>query len=362
MKPRSGYMKGQIAVVMTFAVATLLGAMALGTDVAVMYFNWVQLQKAADAAALAGANYLATTNKFDPTQVASGCGSGSFNDDPKKAACSYAVHNGMNVSEITVNEPGQNLPASAPTPNVQVALSRTNLPYFFGKVIGLNTYSVAAVATAQSDGPVGTVNRGLFPAGINCTTLDANGHCTKVPDSLAFGQKFTFGPGNWSWLNFQDGNNLMTNIAVGANVPLSLTSTLTKPGVDAGQVRLGFSARLTDYNNFMANPANSACTSYSYSTVCSAANPVTPCVGDPLAVVVPTVNYTGGAGSQTLQINGFAMLYLNPTQTCLDGSPKPPCNGNAGLDGCFVQMMAPNSVAGAGAPNLGATSQPILIQ
>ncbi len=358
MKPRSGYMRGQMAVVMTFAIATLLGAMALGTDVAVMYFNWVQLQKAADAAALAGANYLASTNKFDPTQVAGGCG--TYNDDPKKAACTYAVNNGMNVSEITVNEPGQNLPPSAPTPNIQVALSRTNLPYFFGRVIGLNTYSVAAIATAQSDGPVGTVYRGLFPAGITCTP-NASGKCPGVPDSLAFGQKFTFGPGNWAWLNL-DGTTLRNQISVGSDLSLSITSVLTKPGVDAGQVRQGFSARLTDYNNFMANPANSACTSYSYSTVCSTTSPVTPCVGDPLAVVVPTVSYTGGAGSQTIAIDGFAMLYLNPTQTCLDGSPKPPCNGNAGLDACFVQMTAPYSVSGAGAPNLGATSQPILIQ
>jgi len=58
---------------------------------------------------------------------------------------------------------------------------------------------------------------------------------------------------------------------------------------------------------------------------------------------------------------GFAMVYLNTTQTCLDGSPKPPYSGNAGLDACFVKMMAPNSVAGAGA-RISATSQPILIQ
>lgn len=356
MKPRSGYMKGQIAVVMTFAIATLLGAMALGTDVAVMYFNWVQLQKAADAAALAGANYLGPNPQvFASAQVDASCTTQS--DDPKKAACTYAVKNGMQAGEITLTEPNPSLPA----PNIEVGLARNNLPYFFGKVIGLNTYSVAARATAQSNGPVGTVYRGLFPAGITCTP-DASGKCPGLPDSLAFGQKFTFGPGNWSWLNFNDGNNLQVNIASGATVSESITSVLTKPGVDAGQVRHGFDTRLTDYNNFMANPANSACTSYSYSTVCSTTSPVTPCVGDPLAVVVPTVNFTGGAGSTTLTIDGFAMLYLNPTQTCLDGSPKPPCNGNAGLDGCFVKMMAPDSVAGAGAPNLGATSEPVLIQ
>jgi hypothetical protein len=38
-----------MAVVMTFAIATLLGAMVLG----VLYFNWMQLQTGADAAALA---------------------------------------------------------------------------------------------------------------------------------------------------------------------------------------------------------------------------------------------------------------------------------------------------------------------
>jgi hypothetical protein len=38
-----------MATVMTLAIATLLGAMALG----VLYFNWMQLQIGADAAALA---------------------------------------------------------------------------------------------------------------------------------------------------------------------------------------------------------------------------------------------------------------------------------------------------------------------
>lgn len=57
-----GLRKGQMAVVMTLVVATLLGVMALGSDVAVMYYNWMQLQKAADASALAGATYFLTQN------------------------------------------------------------------------------------------------------------------------------------------------------------------------------------------------------------------------------------------------------------------------------------------------------------
>ena len=52
------FRKGQIAVVMTLVIATLVGVMSLGADVGVMYYNWVQLQKGADAAAVAGASYL----------------------------------------------------------------------------------------------------------------------------------------------------------------------------------------------------------------------------------------------------------------------------------------------------------------
>jgi uncharacterized membrane protein len=53
---RKRFSRGQIFVVTTLVIATLLGAMALSTDVGLLYFNWMQLQKAADAAVLAGAS------------------------------------------------------------------------------------------------------------------------------------------------------------------------------------------------------------------------------------------------------------------------------------------------------------------
>ena len=42
----------------TIVLPVLLGAMALGTDFAIIYLNWSMVQKAADAAALAGASQL----------------------------------------------------------------------------------------------------------------------------------------------------------------------------------------------------------------------------------------------------------------------------------------------------------------
>jgi uncharacterized membrane protein len=55
MRHQKRYKRGQMMVVMTLAMVALLGAMAPGTDIGVLYYNWVQLQKGADAAALAGA-------------------------------------------------------------------------------------------------------------------------------------------------------------------------------------------------------------------------------------------------------------------------------------------------------------------
>jgi Flp pilus assembly protein TadG len=118
--------KGQIAVVMTLALATLLGVMALGADVGVMYYNYIQLQKGADAAALAGANYLNGGITFASANVNASC-SGQA-DDAKKAACTYAMNNGLasDANSLTINEPGQNLPVGAPSVGNAFAIRSKN--------------------------------------------------------------------------------------------------------------------------------------------------------------------------------------------------------------------------------------------
>src|SRR5579862_10021972 len=93
--------RGQVAVLYAGIAAILIGAIALGSDVAVMYVNWEQMQKTADAAAIAGANYLAGYT-FEGTP-ASGCATEP--DAAQTAACTYAVDNGIAVSNITLTEP-----------------------------------------------------------------------------------------------------------------------------------------------------------------------------------------------------------------------------------------------------------------
>ncbi|MGH7865171.1 MAG: hypothetical protein ACREQB_09285, partial [Candidatus Binataceae bacterium] len=136
--------KGQVGVAMTVALAALLGVTALGADVAVFYYQWSLLQKAADAAVLAGANFLPTNPDY-----------------ARNTANTYAAQNGIAGGEIiATNVAGDNM-------SIQIQLSRT-VPYYFARVFGLENAPVNVVARAGVL-PVGKA-RGLVPIGIDYRT------------------------------------------------------------------------------------------------------------------------------------------------------------------------------------------------
>jgi len=144
-----GLRKGQIGVVMTLVIATLLGVMALGSDVAVMYYNWMQLQKAADASALAGATYFLTQNATQtlpsPT-INPGC---TYATQQQNVACSYALNNyaqAADPSQGGIYVPAETVPASAPgAPRPSRSPSRAPLSRCFSCAC-----SVARPPTARS--------------------------------------------------------------------------------------------------------------------------------------------------------------------------------------------------------------------
>jgi len=340
------FAKAQAAVILTLAIATLLGVMALGADVGVMYYNWNQLQKGADAAALAGANYLSqnlTNQYFATINVDPSCT--SLQDDAQKAACTYAKINNLANASLTYNE----APASATpnTPNIQVIANRSGLPYMFGRVIGLSTYSVVASATA-TQGSTGATN-GLFPMGIQC-----NAPCTTINlnpgDTAQFGVKFTptfTASGNWQWLASGSGaNGVGTAITNGMGGIYSIGENVTtKPGSDSqGPVVSAFNAR------------------FSTSSCPSVADPCTNPAGtvpanDPCMITVPAADFngtTGGVnGSKTMPVLGFAQVYIQPGSSI--GSK------GTGISACFIKQVDPNAVA-SGGPALGSLGRPMLVQ
>lgn len=336
MRKLLGFSCGQVLALYSLIVIILVGAIALGADVAEMYVNWQHMQKVADAAALAGANYRAGYT-FTGTP-ASGCG--ILTDAAEIAACTYAADNGLNPAGLTITEP------SAST--IRVVAQQNGLPYFFARALGLNTYAVAAGATAEAGGPVGTVSQGLFPVGLQCTapcslsSLDPG-------QSVSFGKKFVGGlaPGNWQWLDPTGGSGggdsaLSSAITSGASASFSVGGPIqSEPGNkgNSSNVNIALTGRLNSCAS-IADPCTSA-----------GGNPKDIPAGDPCLVVVPAVDFHGCTGNCSLTIEGFAEIYLEAATTT-----------STNINGCFVSEVAANTIASSGAPALGALQVPILIQ
>jgi hypothetical protein len=171
---------GQMAVVMMLVMIPLLGLIGLGSDIGLLYFHWGILQKAADAAVLAGAGYL--PNHPSTAQT---------------TASGYATQNGLRNSEIISN-------AVAPDDmSITMTTSRT-VPYYFLQLVGLSSGTVKPVAKAgiQKD-TEGT--RGLIPVGLPCTATSCSYTAGTEYQLLQAGANgkggsWNVGPGNWGRL------------------------------------------------------------------------------------------------------------------------------------------------------------------
>jgi hypothetical protein len=326
MRKIFGKSRGQVMVLYTAALAFMLcGAVALGTDVAVMYVNWQHSQKTVDAAAVAGANFLDGTSyagTVDPTCTGQP-------DNAQKAACTYAVKNGLAAGTLTMTEP---IVGTAKT--IQVSAQETGLPYFFGQALGLSTYTVASSATATGGGTVETVlgslsqttsNLGLVPLGLQCATPCPAGSLV-AGQSVSFGNKFLSNvindplAGNWGWLDLDGsgGSGLKNDLAYGASKTYTVGQSVnTDPGAKNGPIKQGLGIR------FAGCPA--------IADPCNGGNPTTIPAGDPCLVVVPVVDFAAAAknGKTSMPIETFAEVYLDPATT-----------DSTHINGCYVSAVA----------------------
>jgi len=353
MRRRERYQRGQMAVVMTFAMVTLLGAMALGTDVGVLYYNWMKLQKGADAAALAGAGQYGPRKPPEPT-----CQWSPGASDAQNAACDYALLNAIKRSEIqSISAPAKDLPANSHVPpggeTVQVVVERDNIPIYFGRVLGLSKPSASAVATAVGPTPIQTLTRGLWPVGV------------QYPANLTYGASMTLSeqagnmaPGNWKWLDFPQCSpvgsnppasyngggvpNLVQNITYGSTCAYSVGGTVNpETGAKANSTETA-----TAISNLIGVPPN---------TVGPSAPPASQIsMGARQLVIVPLVDWNVAVGaSVAIPIKGFAAVWI--TQLTGQGA-------NITLQGQYVQVVDQYGRGGPGATNWGAFGAPFLVQ
>jgi Flp pilus assembly protein TadG len=323
---------GQILVILALGLPVLLGAVALGTDVTIFYFNWVQLQKAADSAVLAGANYLP--------------------DNPPQAqttADQIAENNGVKSGEIVSTTVSSN------DLLLSITLTRT-VPYFLAKVLGLTSGVVTTSATATPQNPPSTVNAATssqIPSGgdsngANGTTCASIGSCGLIPIGLDSNtvyqdkeqltlQQGQLGPGNWDLLALggTGGANLRTNIADGYNSMVSVGDWVTtEPGKKVGPVDQGFQDRLD------AAASNSNYSSGTYSSHN---------VNDPRVLVLPVVDWEHPNGRSSVKVTAFATVWLDSYSS-----------GQVTVN--FISQVIANSFGDPNAPYFGSRGTPILVK
>lgn len=254
---------GQIIVAMSIAIVALLGCVGLATDVGVLYFNWMLLQKAADAAVLGGADYLPN----NPSTAVS-------------EADKLANDNGVSSSEIVSTE------VSSDDMSISMQLKRS-VPYYFARVLGLTDGEVSASATASLE-TVSSVNS-IVPIGIDSST------------NYTYGQQITlmagqYGPGNWGPidLNSSGASGFEYNLEYGWTGQVSAGSWFpTETGLMTGPTQTAFNARLT------AGETEDPSGTFENHTL-----------SDPRVVTVPMVDYADINGKSEVPVEGFAELWL----------------------------------------------------
>src|ERR1700745_149947 len=154
---RRNRQRGSALFTVAVALIAFIGLMGLAIDLVSLYLGKSEAQRAADAAALAGATVF----------VSSGCTSNS-------AGCG-AAQTAATTQAVTVGK--LNLVAgAAPTiPNGNVSFDLTHpgdplitvvvsatMPTYFMKLFGVNTANVSSTATAEAYNPSGTANGPTF--------------------------------------------------------------------------------------------------------------------------------------------------------------------------------------------------------
>jgi hypothetical protein len=299
---RQAIKRGQVIVLITMALPAILGSIALVADVGRLYFNWAILQAAADAGAVAGADYLPS----NPAIAVS-------------TADLYAEKNGILPSEIV----STNVLANATELNIQL---RRTIPYSFAVLVGITTGVVSAQATAQVQ-TIGSTS-GIKPMGIDYRTTYSSGQIVMLMMNQV-------GPGNWGplALGASGSSNVGQNIESGYQGSVSVGDYLTtETGVQTGPIQTAFHYLLDEGQS--EDPGGT----FADHTL-----------SDPRVLIVPMVDFSTAQGNSQVLVKGFAALWL----VSVDNKDN--------IRTYFINEVAPGSTPSSSATNYGAYKA-VLIQ
>lgn len=190
--------RGQTIALVAASLVALLGMAALSIDVVTLYVARGEAQRAADAAALAGASIFATSSfttvpgSLNPSDVCSTAGPGSASAVNKLAEA--AAHENLisNLPATITSIVCTTGVAANGNPRVSVTVARNNLPTFFSRIWNSANSSVSATALAEAYNASGQTAmptvKGVKPWLVpNC---DPNAGVTGVLPAACIGHEF----------------------------------------------------------------------------------------------------------------------------------------------------------------------------
>lgn len=267
--------RGATLVIVAAAMVGLLAVCAIAIDLANFYLARAEAQRAADAAALAGAAAFVNSGC-----VTSGCISGGLQESlARQQAEAVGNENSIAGASASIQDNDITFSYSSPQdPQITVTAGRS-VPTYFAKAIGINTSNVSASATAEaynaSGGNVPVSAACLKPFLMpNCDPIhtsprnpacqgsasqgyiiDPNTGAVEHPGAYPSGVigmpwklHSTAGPSQWYLVGFQgappsSGSALRNHIAQCTSAILSCGSTLTTAnGNNAGPILQGTEA------------------------------------------------------------------------------------------------------------------------
>jgi hypothetical protein len=147
---------GQTIVLVAAALIALLSMAALAIDVVTLYIARSETQRAANAAAIAGAKIFSTSGVT--STVAGGAFPGWWGGvcvAPTAQATAVATQNSIAGQPILAAEVNVSCVATPLNPQVTVLVTHSGLPTFFSKIWNHTSNSVSATATAEAYNPSG---------------------------------------------------------------------------------------------------------------------------------------------------------------------------------------------------------------
>jgi Flp pilus assembly protein TadG len=232
-RPATRRHNGQVLVIFAGAMIALIGIVAIVVDVSWYWANSLKVQRAADAAALAGAIYLpgSTTNAYAFALV-----------EAKKDG--YVPGSGTTITPLQDTSNGGTDPRQ-----LDVTIS-TPVQTFFARVLGITSFTATRTSKAIYVQPVPMGSPENY-YGVSCLTTPSDSSCdstTAVPNATGVGTLASKG----FWGAIQSSGDLHNE----GDAFTPLNDTLNPGSNSAGGTNPDFAANGEPYNYDVVVPAN----------------------------------------------------------------------------------------------------------